>query len=148
MVGGAALAVLVVITILSVVMRYVFASPIFWLEEVSELLMIWIVMMGAIVAERDGQHLSIPLLMDTLPTRVQAAIGFLVSLLSLGVLLYMIYLSALLALSARTKITSILHISWTWIDLAVPVGAAGLAIYMVMHCVRSFKAMTGFGGGR
>ncbi|WP_245318728.1 TRAP transporter small permease [Consotaella salsifontis] len=126
-------------------MRYVFAAPIFWLEEVSGLLMIWIVMIGAITAERDGQHLSIPLIMDGLPSRPRAVIGVFVSLLSLAVLLYTSYLGVILALGARTKITSILHISWTWIDLAVPVGALGLSAYMVAHIVRDIRIIAGRG---
>lgn len=139
--AGAALAVLVGITIASVVMRYVFASPIFWLEEISGLLMIWIVMLGAIVTERDGQHLSIPLLVDIFPAKLRIALDLVVSLLSVAVLFYMIYLGVGLSLMARTKLTSILQMSWFWIDIAVPVGSAGLALFMIRQCFRDIALL-------
>lgn len=141
--AGGALAVLVGITIASVVMRYVFASPIFWLEEISGLLMIWIVMLGAIVTERDGQHLSIPLLVDLFPAKLRIALDLVVSLLSVAVLFYMIYLGVGLSLMARTKLTSILQMSWFWIDIAVPVGAAGLALFMIRQCLRDIAHLAG-----
>ncbi len=133
LVAGAALLMLVVFTIAAVAMRYVFAAPLHWLEEMSGLLMIWIVMIGAIVTERDKQHLSVPMLTDLLPTRLRALVGMLITLLSVAVLGYMAYLGTVLALKAQNKLTEILQISWFWIDIAVPFGAAGVAIYMLYH---------------
>ncbi|MCE3962356.1 TRAP transporter small permease subunit [Escherichia coli] len=61
--------ILVIMTIAAVIMRYCFHMPLQWTEEVSGLLMIWVVMFGAVVAERDNTHLSIPFLADALTSR-------------------------------------------------------------------------------
>ncbi|NUB06896.1 TRAP transporter small permease [Azospirillum sp. Vi22] len=134
-VAGTALAGLVVMTIVAVIARYVFDAPLHWGEEMSGLLMIWIIMIGAIVAERDGQHLEIPLFVDLLPTRIRAAVDLAISALSILVLGYAGWLGYLLAQSAQYKLTEILQISWFWIDIAVPVGAAGLVAYLLHRCV-------------
>ena len=130
-VAGGALAILVSLTVLSVVARYVFGSPLHWLEEVSGLLMIWIVMAGAIVCERDGQHLTISMLTDLMPKRARAAVEAVITLISIAMLLYIAWLGWQLSVGAQDKLTDILEISWFWIDLAVPAGAVGVAIYMV-----------------
>ena len=71
--------ILVIMTIAAVIMRYCFHMPLQWTEEVSGLLMIWVVMFGAVVAERDNTHLSIPFLADALTSRGQRILAFLVS---------------------------------------------------------------------
>jgi len=143
--AGGALAVLVLITIAAVVARYVFAAPFFWLEEVSGLLMIWIVMLGAIVAERDGQHLSVPLLTEALPRRLRAGLETVVSLASIGLLGYTAYVGWTLSETAlrQGKITSILQFSWFWIDVAVPLGVLGVLYYMVKGMLRHLAVATG-----
>ena len=126
---------LVVITIMAVTMRYFFGSPIQWTEEVSGLLMVWIVMIGGVAAERDKEHLSIPLLLDCLPKKAGALINLLVSAVSIAGLLYMAFLAYRLAMMAQFKRTQILQISWFWIDIAVTVGAVGIAGYLTFSLI-------------
>lgn len=124
---------LLVIFNLAVVMRYFVDRPLQWTEEVSGLLMIWIIMLGAIAAERDNQHLAIPVLVDLLSPKVTAAVNLVVSVLSAAFLVYVSYVGLMLALSVHFKVTGILRISYFWIDIAIPVGFVVIAFYMVVH---------------
>ncbi|MDQ2081467.1 TRAP transporter small permease [Xanthobacteraceae bacterium Astr-EGSB] len=133
------LTALVVVTIAAVFMRYVVGAPLQWTEEVSGILMIWIVMIGGVAAERDDQHLSIPLLPDALPRRLGLAINIVVSAFSIAVLLYMAWLAWDLASRAQYKLTQILGVSWYWIDIAVTVGATCMAVYMAMRVRRQLR---------
>lgn len=142
-IAGGALAFLVVVTVLSVVARYVFDAPLHWLEEVSGLLMIWIVMVGAVATERDGQHLTIPMLTDALPVRIRAAVEVAIHGLSIVVLAYVAWLGFRLALGAREKLTDILQISWFWIDVSVPIGAVGVALYTSGSLKRAVATLLG-----
>jgi TRAP-type C4-dicarboxylate transport system permease small subunit len=126
---------LVVITITAVTMRYFFGSPLQWTEEVSGLLMVWIVMIGGVAAERDKEHLSIPLLLDCLPKKASNLINLVVCAVSIAGLLYMAFLAYQLAMMAQFKRTQILQISWFWIDIAVTVGAVGIAGYLTFSLV-------------
>ncbi|VVO43829.1 TRAP transporter small permease [Pseudomonas fluorescens] len=126
---------LVVITITAVTMRYFFGSPLQWTEEVSGLLMVWIVMIGGVAAERDKEHLSIPLLLDCLPKKASNLINFLVCAVSIAGLLYMAFLAYQLAMMAQFKRTQILQVSWFWIDIAVTVGAVGIAGYLTFSLI-------------
>lgn len=132
---------LVVVTIAAVSMRYFFGSPLQWTEEVSGLLMIWIVMIGGVAAERDKEHLSIPLLLDCLPKKAGALINFIVAAASIVGLLYMAYLAYRLAMMAQFKRTQILQISWFWIDIAVTVGAIGIAGYLAFSLIGHIREL-------
>ncbi|WP_207459249.1 TRAP transporter small permease [Azospirillum sp. SYSU D00513] len=129
------LLLLVALFCAAVVMRYVFETPIQWTEEMSGFLMIWIVMIGAVVAERDDQHLTIPLLTEALPNRIAAGVNLVTSLLSVGLLMALAWYGYSLAMKAQFKFTQILKISWTWIDLAVPLGAVGIALFTLARCI-------------
>lgn len=136
------LLVLVGIANYAVVMRYAVGQPVHWSEEVSGLLMIWIVMFGAIAAERDGQHLSISLLTDAMSRRARLLVNAIVAAASVAVILYVGWIGLQLALSVQFKVTSILRISWFWIDIAIPVGAAGIALYMLIDAIKGFGALS------
>ncbi|SBW11770.1 conserved membrane hypothetical protein [uncultured Alphaproteobacteria bacterium] len=137
--AAATLAALVLVTVAAVVMRYAFSQPIQWTEEISGLLMIWIVMTGAIAAERDNQHLAIPLLADLLPRRGRIALDLLVAVASVALLAVMGRLAWQLAARAQYKLTQILGISWFWIDVAVTFGCAGMAVYTLLRVARELK---------
>lgn len=134
------LLILLVVFNVAVVMRYFVDRPLQSTEEISGLLMIWIVMLGAIAAEQDDQHLHIPLLLDMLPAKAAAGINLVVSLLSAAFLLYVSYVGLLLSMNVHFKVTGILRISYFWIDIAVPVGFVVIAIYMAQRAVRSARA--------
>jgi TRAP-type C4-dicarboxylate transport system permease small subunit len=127
--------VLLVIFNVAVVMRYFVDRPLYWTEEVSGLLMVWIVMLGAIAAERDDQHLAIPVLVDLFAPKVTVLINLVVSVLSAAFLLYVAYVGLMLALSVKFKVTGILRVSYFWIDIAVPAGFVVIAAYMVAQGV-------------
>jgi TRAP-type C4-dicarboxylate transport system permease small subunit len=105
--------------------------------------MIWIVMVGAITTEREGQHLTIPMLTDALPLRLRAAIEVVVNALSVAILAYVAWLGIRLAIGAHDKLTDILQISWFWIDVAVPVGAVGVACYVSVSLKQAVATLLG-----
>lgn len=127
--------VLLAIFNVAVVMRYFVDRPLQWTEEVAGLLMIWIVMLGGIAAERDNQHLAIPVVVDLLPPKLTAAVNLVVSLASAAFLVYVSYVGLVLALGVKFKVTDILRISYFWIDIAIPVGFVVIAVYMVAQGV-------------
>ena len=126
-----ALFILVLMTTVAVIMRYCMNAPLQWTEEMSGLLMVWVVMLGGVVAERDGAHLSIPFITDALPRCLRRALNGVVTLISITLLLVVAWYAWKLAEGTAFKVTQILKISWFWIDIAVTVGAIGIACFTV-----------------
>ena len=65
------LAILIVLTFLGVVWRYIFNAPFTWLEEVQTSCMVWIVFAGAGAAFRSGNHVAIEMIVDLMPKSMQ-----------------------------------------------------------------------------
>lgn len=68
------LIVLIAITFIGVVFRYIFNSPISWLEEVQLMLLLWIGFVSAGAAFRAGSHVAIEMLVEILPKSLQRII--------------------------------------------------------------------------
>lgn len=67
----ATLAALVLLVFSNVVLRYFFQSGITWTVEVSGLLFVWLIFLGAVMAMRDYGHLGVDLLVAKLPPTAQ-----------------------------------------------------------------------------
>ena len=80
--AGLTLAVLIILTVLGVAWRYVFAQPFTWLEEVQLACMVWIVFAAGGAAFRTGNHVAIEMIVDLFPKKVQKVIEWLISGLS------------------------------------------------------------------
>lgn len=143
--AGATLFALVCIAIGGVVMRYFFNSPWHWTEEMSGLLMVWIVFLGMSVAERDESNLTISFLTEAMRPRLAAAVNLVMSILSIVLLAYMAWLGYKLANSVQFRLTQILKVSWYWVYIAVPIGAVLAAIFTVPQITRYVRTLAGKG---
>ncbi|MFG1343568.1 TRAP transporter large permease subunit [Xanthobacter autotrophicus DSM 431] len=52
-----------------VVARYVFHSPLFWVDEAAAVMFVWISMLGAVVALQRGEHMRLTLVLDSCSRR-------------------------------------------------------------------------------
>ena len=137
--GSLLILTLVVITTAAVVARYAFGAPLQWTEEMSGILMIWIVFIGAIGCEIEDSHLNLDVVTLMLPEWLRRALVVLVGIASVGLLGAMSWLGYELAIKAALKKTQILKVSWFWLDIAVTVGAVGIAIVMLVRVLRVLR---------
>jgi len=82
--------VFVVFTLLAfaqVVARYVFGYPITWTEEISRYLFVWVVFVGAGVAERYRAHVTLDFLVSRFPPRLNYWLGLANGLLCVAMVL-------------------------------------------------------------
>lgn len=80
---GLALAIMVVLVFGNVVLRYVFNSGIAWAEEISRLMFVWLIFLGAILALRRHAHLGVELVQAMLPPMLRRACAVVSHLLML-----------------------------------------------------------------
>ena len=132
-IAGLLVLILVGITAAAVFARYVMGQPFQSTEEVSGLLMIWIVFVAAICCEIDDEHLSIDMVVERLSCKWQYVIAIVVGLASVVLLAVMAWLAWELTQSAGLKKTQILRISWFWIYISVVIGAAGMAFAIAVR---------------
>ncbi len=137
------LSVLVLLSNWAVFQRYVMSRPLHFAEEMSVFLFMWIIMLGAIAAEKDDRHLTISVLVDALPAKAIRIIDIVMSILSIGVLLFAAKVGLDLALASQSRVTQILRIPYFWIYIAFPVGCVGISIFTAHRLVGVLRGLKG-----
>jgi TRAP-type C4-dicarboxylate transport system permease small subunit len=79
--AGAILVAMTAIILVQVISRYVFNNSISWTEQLSKSLMVWTAFLVAPWAYRHGANVSISLLAEATPFRMQTAIRLVITLL-------------------------------------------------------------------
>lgn len=88
---GVLMIVLVCVVALGIFFRYALQDSLYWATEVPNFLMIWIVMLGSVIAFHERSHIAFTLLGERLGGRAQAlleCISILAVIILLAVLMY------------------------------------------------------------
>ena len=141
------MSVLIIVTFLGSVMRYFFNSPFVWQEEVQIWMIIWTVFFGGSYAFRKGGHVTIEILVDAFPPKLQKAVEWFAYLCATAALIFVCYNSIRLNIQFynTNKITSVLRIPSYKIYWAVAFGSIWMIISNTLYTVR--KLVYGIGGG-
>lgn len=129
------------IAISNALLRYLFASPLVWAEELSRYAMIWGTLIGVAVAYRVGQHVAITLFADILPSKLLLLFRFTCHLLVLVTCALMIQSGwmQIMLLGGVAAPSSGLTIGWIY--AAVPIGSALLAIEAIRCLAADLKSV-------
>lgn len=93
LVASIALMVLIALTFLGVIMRYVVGHPFTWLEEVQLFCMVWIVFAAGGAAFRTKNHVAIEMVVEMFPEKAQKIIGYVIDAVVVLVIAYLFYSS-------------------------------------------------------
>ncbi len=137
-VGGLVLAAIGVMLV-GVFLRYVMVEitdffdvdPVnfFWVEEVGELLLAWLTLIGAGIGVAERSHFTLTVLTHRLPERVQLVIHVFNQLLIAGFGGLVAWLGFKLAMLNRGLASPALEISLGWLYAAAAVGGILIAFY-------------------
>jgi TRAP-type C4-dicarboxylate transport system permease small subunit len=121
------LVLLVVVTTLGVLDRFVLGMGLVWTEELARYLLLWTSFLAAIVATRRSQHFKV----EFLSSALGPIYARLVVVISLAICLVAVWYGVQFAWFFRSQTSPALGISMTWVYACAPVGFAGMAIYLV-----------------
>ncbi|MHA1523721.1 MAG: TRAP transporter small permease [Alphaproteobacteria bacterium] len=136
--GVAATLTILVIVAYSVVMRYVFGTPITWTDELASYLLVVVVMAGAADVMARREHIGVDLLTNALSGRARLLVevwGLVAVLLVAGTLIYSGYLVATFADMVGLLSDGYLEVPM-WIPLAtIPVGMGLLSVVALLRLI-------------
>jgi len=125
--------VIVALTIAQVAARYLFERPLTWSEEVSKLLLVWLVFLGAAAVTLDGRHLDVDVLFRAAPLwlrRGLRALNLAAAMFFLGAMVWfsidVIEIESWASLGA-------LGISAAWVRLPAAVGGALMIAFLLLR---------------
>lgn len=134
-------AVMSVLVIANVFMRFVFDSGIVISEELSRYLFIWIVFLGAIVAMRRNAHIYVDFIRNSLPPMIQWVVRLVVDL-------FMVYVCYLLTVGAieladynMADHSPVANIPMGYIYISGAVGGVGMALMLIVRIIAMFSEL-------
>jgi TRAP-type C4-dicarboxylate transport system permease small subunit len=122
--------------ILGVFFRYVVQDALTWTEESARDLMIWMGFLATGLALREGGHIAVEVVSESVPPSIQRVMLGVVRLLGLFFLVAVIGAGWVLLVRVSGQRTPVLGISMLWPYLAIPVGCLLTALEMVALMLR------------
>lgn len=122
---------LVIVVFLQVVVRYLTFQALDWTEEAARYIFIWLCLLGAAVATLRGQHFAIDFLQRSLPATAKGWVTSAICSIEAAVYLLLAYAGTRTLLTVHAQRSPSLEISMAIPYLAIPCGAALMAIFSV-----------------
>lgn len=132
------LAVLIVLASSQIVLRNVFSASLAWGDELVRLLVLWLALIGAIAASRDGRQIRIDVLSRLLPAKVMWVPDSIATAFTAVVCAFLGWHSLRFVLDSRAFDDRLLGDQPAWLlQIILPIGFAIMAYrYAVRTCAR------------
>jgi TRAP-type C4-dicarboxylate transport system permease small subunit len=129
----------------NVICRYFLDASLFWYEEVSRFLLIWIVFLGAVIAYIKGDHLGIDVLLIVLPPRAKKAVVVLADLLVLIALVILFQGGWAMAADSLASgwVASSVPIPYGYVYMVAPISAGLMIIQGVIKIIADVRGAKG-----
>ena len=128
--------VIIITTFISVFFRYILNDSLVWAEELGRYLFIWLTFIGSAIALKDGLHIGLDLLSNSLPPKLKNLLeGFITCLISVF-LVFTINASITVIEVAMRQRSSALEIPMGLVFLAIPTGCS---LMLLTSCRRLFQ---------
>ncbi|CAD5269256.1 MULTISPECIES: TRAP transporter small permease [Halomonadaceae] len=123
----------------NVIARYVFNDGFSWAEELVRYQIVWMVLLGASVAARQGIHIGIDILRRFSPPLMAKWIELLVHAVSIAFCLFLVVYGFQLTEQTHRfgQVSSALQAPMWIVQLAIPVGALLMGIRFTQHFFRT-----------
>jgi TRAP-type C4-dicarboxylate transport system permease small subunit len=132
---GTALLLSVILICANAFGRYILQAPVIWAEEVLGYTLVWIVYLGAVEVTRDGGHLSMDLITQSLSARWRRPVEFLRNLVFLAVCALIVY-QAIGSISEFTHRSQVANIPVNLLHLVIPISFSAMFLLIAVRCVR------------
>ncbi len=120
--------------------RYVLNDSLSWYEEMAKFMMVWLVFVGAPIALRVGDHISIEMLPNALPDRLRSLLWCGISVVIMWFCAMLTIVSFQFAWNGRTQVAiAIGDISMFWIFVSIPFGAAVMFLIATQQALENLQ---------
>jgi len=121
----------VLILLSGVVSRYLFHHALVWTDELATIIMLWLSMLGAVIAWRRSEHMRLTALARAIGGRASQWFDATVALIVAGFALEMLPASQKLFVADLIDVTPVLNLPRSWIIAAIFVGMLLLLVLSI-----------------
>ena len=128
---------LVLLIFVVVVLRW-FGLTLFWYEEISKLLFVWIIFIGSIEVFRKNKHIASSILFDRFSNKTKRIIDVIDNYLIFILLVVLVVASAKLFLLQFETKTSALMMSYSVFSISALISFSAMLVILVERFITSF----------
>ena len=134
---GAMLAVMAVLVIANVALRYLFGISLSLVEELTRYMMIWLAWLAAGLAMREGAHIAIDNLQQALPPLAARLLRLFVLVVVIGFFTAVAWFGWRYAMFAWRQQTAVLRLPLGAVYLAIPAGSVLMIVHVLITARRT-----------
>ena len=140
---AATVAILIVPVTLQIVSRYTALIPSWiWTEELSRFLFIWMIMLGAMIAVREGTHFIVDFVPDMAP-KPTAALQIVANLCVLAFALVFVWWGVEFVRFGWNQTSELAELPMTYIFIAWPVAGLTWVLFLGESFFNAFRVLAG-----
>ena len=141
------LTVMIAVAVLQILLRNYFDLGLVWGDSLLRAMVLWVGLLGAIVASRNENHISIDILSRFMPPRVQALANIITDLFTVAVCAVVSYYSyRFVELDFEAGVTTFGKLPAWVIEAILPVGFAIIALRYCVAMGRKIRVLQGRAG--
>ncbi|UCD33840.1 MAG: TRAP transporter small permease [Desulfobacterales bacterium] len=132
-------------SVIQIFLRNLFESGISWSDVLVRILVLWVGLVGAMVASRQGNHITIDILNRYLPNHIKILASFVIELFTAGICSIAAYYSLLFAHMEFIDGSLVFAQVPTWLGVAIiPFSFAVIGLRYFLLAFVNFKKILGF----
>ncbi|MEO5861574.1 MAG: TRAP transporter small permease [Burkholderiales bacterium] len=140
---AASVAVLIVPVMMQILSRYTgFIPRYIWTEELARFCFIWMIMIGAMIAVREGTHFDVDL-WPPLPTKANAALRIITHIAMLVFAIVFLYFGYQFALFGANQSSELAELPMWLIFIAWPLAGAFWLLFLAEKFAEDFSVLRG-----
>ena len=140
---AAAIAVLIIPVTIQVISRYTALIPAWiWTEELSRFLFVWMIMLGSMIAVREGTHFVVDVL-PRLPARLNATLQIVADLFVLAFALVFVWWGVEFVRFGWNQTSELAELPMVYIFAAWPIAGVTWIVFLGEAFVRNFRVLAG-----
>ena len=136
---GSLLGIIVLVTVAAVWSRYVMDDPIGWTEQVSNIMFVWIVFVGAAVLYRQHLHIAVDMFLLMLPKKLQTVAFWVIECGNLIFMAVLFGFSLKLCINVLPNTYGALDISPAFMYFSAPVSCFLMMLFFIEKIVDPSK---------
>ncbi|MCH4810555.1 TRAP transporter small permease [Vreelandella neptunia] len=134
-VAGGFFVIMLGVVVVNVFLRYLFQTSVLFTEELAYIGFTWSTFLAIAWLYRTRALISVDVLFELFPIRLQRALALLVDASLVGANLWLAWLSWTLAQGGFIRRTPVLEVPYFWLNLAPLVAFVLMAIYSAYHLI-------------
>ena len=113
--------------------------PLNWAQDVALVAFAWLIFFGSDIAVRGSGLIGIDMLVKHFPQKIQKAVDIIFKIMIICFLVILVYYGIKMTASGWKRQITALEISYSWVTMAVPVGAFFMIISTVIKLIERIK---------